>query len=87
LLSKENIKRYYSKNYASNFKYTVTSNILAQSLYKNCFFFQVQAYLLLTISNVASNIQNIKSNNNNNLQSNLVVSTLLTSYKKKVEKI
>jgi len=87
LLSKKNMKKHCSKNHASDFKHTVTSNILAQSLHKNRFFFQVQARSLSIISNVASDVQNIESDNDNDLQSDFAVSTLLTSYEKKVEKI
>ncbi len=39
LLNKENMKRHCSKDHASDFKHTVTSNILAQSLHKRRFFF------------------------------------------------
>ncbi len=87
LMNKENMKRHCSKNHASDFKHTVTLNILAQSLHKNRFFFQVQARSLLSVSNVESDIQSIESDNDNDLQSDLAVSTLLSSYEKKVEKI
>jgi len=87
LMNKENIKKHCSKNHASDFKHTVTSCILTQFLLKNSFFFQVQARSLSTVSNVASDIQSIKSDNDNDLQSDLAVSTLLSSYEKKVEKI
>jgi len=87
LLNKENMKRHCSKNHSSDFKHTVTSCILAQSLLKNRFFFQVQARSLSTVSNIASDIQSIESDNDNDLQSDLAVSTLLSSYEKKVEKI
>ncbi len=87
LLNKENMKRHCSKNHSSDFKHTVTSCILAQSLLKNRFFFQVQACSLLTVLNIVLNIQSIESDNDNDLQFDLAVSTLLSSYKKKVEKI
>ncbi len=87
LLNKENMKRHCSKNHASDFKHTVTSSVTAQSLHKRRFFFQVQARSLSTVSNVASDIQSIESDNDNDLQSDLAVSTLLSSYEKKVEKI
>jgi len=61
LLNKENMKRHCSKNHASDFKHTVTSSILVQSLRKNRFFFQVQARLISTVSNIASDVQNIDS--------------------------
>ena len=86
-MNKENMKRHCSKIHASDFKHTVTSNILAQSLLKNSFFFQVQARSLSAVSNVASDIQSIESNNDNDIQSAFAVSTLLSSYEKKVEKI
>ena len=87
LLNKENMKRHCSKNQASDFKHTVTSSVLSQSLRKNRFFFQVQTRSNSAVSNVVSDIQSIESDNNNDLQSNLAVSTLLSSYEKKVEKI
>jgi nitrate reductase cytochrome c-type subunit len=61
LLNKENMKRHCSKNHASDFKHTVTSSILVQSLRKNRFFFQVQARSISTVSNIASDVQNIDS--------------------------
>jgi len=81
------MKRHCTYDHASNFKHTVTSFVTAQSLLKNRFFFQVQAHSNLVISNIASDIQSIEFNNDNNLQSDLAVSTLLFSYEKKVEKI
>ncbi len=56
LLNKENIKRHCLKNHASDFKHTVTSFVIAQSLYKRHFFFQVQAHSLLIVLNIASDI-------------------------------
>ncbi len=50
------MKRHCSKNHASDLKHTITSDILAQSLYKNKFFFQIQARSSLTILNIALNI-------------------------------
>jgi len=41
LLNKENMKKHCSKNHVSDFKYIVTSSVLAQFLCKNRFFFQV----------------------------------------------
>ncbi len=81
------MKRHCTYDHASNFKHTVTSFVTAQSLLKNRFFFQVQARSNLVISNIVSDIQSIEFNNDNNLQSDLAVSTLLFSYEKKVEKI
>ena len=83
----KNMKRHCTHDHASDFKHTVTSFITAQSLLKNRFFFQVQARLNLVILNIASDIQSIKSDNNNDLQFDFAVSTLLSSYEKKVEKI
>jgi len=67
LLNKENMKKHCSKNHASDFKYIVTSNILAQFLHKKRFFFQVQACLLSIVSNIASNVHTIESDNENDL--------------------
>ena len=87
LLNMKNMKRHCTKDHASDFKQTVTSFVTAQSLLKKRFFFQVQARSNLVISNIASDIQSIESDNDNDLQSDLAVSTLLSSYEKKVEKI
>jgi hypothetical protein len=87
LLNMKNMKRHCTHDHASNFKHTVTSFITAQSLLKNRFFFQVQARLLSIVSNVASDVHNIESDNDNDFQSDLAASTLLSSYEKKVEKI
>ncbi len=81
------MKRHCTKDHASDFKQTVTSFVTAQSLLKKRFFFQVQARSNLVISNIASDIQSIEFDNDNDLQSDLAVSTLLSSYEKKVEKI
>jgi hypothetical protein len=81
------MKRHCSKNHASDFKHTVTSFITAQCLLQNNLFFQVQARSNSVVSNVASNIQDIEFDQNNDLQSDLAVSILLSSYEKKVEKI
>lgn len=50
LLSMQNMKRHCTKNHSSDFKNTVTSFIIVQSLLKNRFFFQVQARLKSTTS-------------------------------------
>jgi argonaute-like protein implicated in RNA metabolism and viral defense len=81
------MKRHCTKDHASDFKHTVTSFVTAQSLLKKRLFFQVQARSNSIISNIASNVQNIESDNEHDLQSDLAVSTLLSSYEKKVEKI
>ena len=81
------MKRHCIHDHASDFKHIVTSFITAQSLLKNRFFFQVQACSNLVISNITSDIQSIKFNKNNDLQFDLAVSTLLSSYEKKVKKI
>jgi hypothetical protein len=87
LLNMKNMKRHCTHDHASDFKHTVTSFITAQSLLKNRFFFQVQARSLSIVSNVVSDVHNIESDNDNDLQSDLAASTLLSFYEKKVEKI
>jgi len=81
------MKRHCTHDHANDFKHIVTSFITAQSLLKNRFFFQVQARSLSIVSNIASDTHIIESDNENDLQSDLAVSTLLSSYEKKVEKI
>ena len=88
LLNMKNMKRHCTEDHARNFKSIVTSFVTAQSLIKNRFFFQVQARSISTLSNIASDIQTVESSDNeNNEQSDFAVSTLLSSYEKKKEKI
>jgi len=56
LLNIKNMKRYCSKNYASNFKHIVTLFIIAQSLLKSSYLFQVQVRLQSIVSNIVLDI-------------------------------
>ena len=88
LLNKKNMKRHCVKDHASDFKHIVTSSVYAQSLLKNRFFFQVQARSTSSVLNVESDIHSVKSDNDDDdTQSALAASALLSSYEKKVEKI
>ncbi len=61
------MKRHCKEKHASDFKYTITSFVSAQSLLKNRFFFRVQARSTSSVLNVESEAHSVKFNNDDDV--------------------